>query len=119
MGVMLQRDVRAVRILTIVGAAFAVVTLVVYFVLMHRQGDQPAAWYVGILILGVALASIGLSERSPRLVPFAAAAFLILAGFLGILSIGLPALVGGWLVFAGAAVRVNVRMAGGSGSQHP
>ena len=69
---------------------------------------------MGILISGVALAVIGLAERSPPLVPFGAAGLLVLAGFLGILSVGTAGTVGGWLVFAGAAVHVRVPMAAGS-----
>ncbi len=89
-----------------IGVGFAVATLTFCVVLM-RQGDDPAVWYLGMLVSGVVLAVIGLSERSPNLAPFAGAAFLILAGVLGLWSVGFPALVGGWLVLGGAASRVS------------
>lgn len=105
---------RLARLLMIVGGACGVTTLIGYVVLMRHQRDQPAAWYLGMLVAGVGLVAVALSDRSAVVVSFGAAALLVVAGFLGILSVGFPALVGGWLVFAGATLRVTASTADGS-----
>lgn len=71
-----------------------------YVLLMKDQGDSPASWFLGGLIVAASLAAYAAVRSLPRrsVAMAASAAILLPLGFLGLFSIGLPVLVAG--VFA-------------------
>jgi hypothetical protein len=72
--------------------------------LMRQENDQPAAWFLGGLVVGALLCVYG-SARVPmrRAALAAAGGIMIVLGTLGILSIGLPILVAGIVALMAAA----------------
>ena len=88
----------------LVGAVLAALMLGVYVAVMHKQGDRPLLWFTGGLAVGVALAVYGAFRASPqrRTALFAAAVLLGGLGFLGLLTIGLPIVIGAVLCLVAA-----------------
>ncbi len=87
--------------LAVGAAALALLVLVGYLVLVNRpeQSGDPAWWFVVVLVLGAAGASYGAVTSAPRRtwVLLGTSILMMGSGFLAILSVGLPVLLGGAL----------------------
>jgi hypothetical protein len=94
------------RLLAAASAAIALTMLVIYLVLIDRQGDRPAVWFVAALAAGVLLAVYG-AMRGRRAALIAAGVLLVALGLAGILSIGLPIIVAGALAIVAAGRRAT------------
>lgn len=79
---------------------------VVYLLIMRSEGDTPAWWFVGMLVLAAVLCGYATRRDAPRRQPalLVAGAALLAAGVLALLSIGLPLLIAGALAL-GAGLR--------------
>ena len=88
----------------LVAALVACGVAVGYVWLIRQENDQPAAWFLGGLVVSALLCGYG-SARVPRRRTALAAAggIMIVLGILGILSIGLPVLVAGIVALVAAA----------------
>ena len=87
------------RIYAFAAAAWAAFYLILYVVIVHRQGDPVAWWYVALvgapLVLTAAAGVDGATSRASRAL-LVALLLLVFSALLGILSIGLllvPAIV--------------------------
>jgi hypothetical protein len=101
------------RRLALAAATWATAYLGVYFVLVHYQGNGPAWWYVGLIVLSILpliTAAMGRVSR-PALVGSVVA--MAVATLLGLLSIGLlllPALI--FVIVSAAVMKPDARSAG-------
>jgi len=88
----------------IAAAIVACGVAVVYVWLMRQENDQPVAWFLGGLVLSVLLCGYG-SARVPlrRTALAAAGGIMVVIGWLGIFSIGLPVLIAGIAALLAAA----------------
>jgi hypothetical protein len=97
--------------LALIGSLLCTLTGVGYVWLIQQQGNQPTAWFLGGLIVGVLLAVYGAATavawRTAALM--ISGTVLVVLGLLGILSIGVPILGAGVLVLA-AGVRSRSRV---------
>jgi hypothetical protein len=99
MSISRRLDLRA-----LIGAVLAGLMLGVYVAVMRGQGDRPLLWFTGGLAIGVLLAAYGAFRAAPqrRTTLFVAAALLGGLGFLGLLSIGMPIMIGAVLCLLAA-----------------
>jgi hypothetical protein len=97
--------VRHIDPVAAVAALLAAVMAVAYVALMAEQSDQPAMWFLGLLIMATALSGYGADRNAAhrRTALVSAAVVLAALGVLGILSIGLPILIAGLLCGVAAA----------------
>ena len=95
-----------------IAAALGLASLIGYVWLMQRQGDVPRPWYVMLLLVGSALTLAGQHRAVPAALPFIGAASLLVAGVLGMLSVGLPALAGGIIAAAELARARSIHSSG-------
>ncbi len=98
------------RGLSLVAAAVAAVVGVVYAQVMRDQGDTPVAWFLFLLVVGVAASVVAAFVARPR--PFAVLATVVLAGtmVISILSVGillLPAVLASLLTLVRRKVPVG------------
>jgi hypothetical protein len=97
--------------LALIGSLLCTLTGVGYVWLIQQQGNQPTAWFLSGLIVGVLLAVYGAATavawRTAALM--ISGTVLVVLGLLGILSIGVPILGAGVLVLA-AGVRSRSRV---------
>ena len=86
------------------GAVLAGLMLGVYVAVMHGQGDRPLIWFTAGLAVGVLLAVYGAFRAAPQRRPalFAAAVLLGGLGFIGLLTIGFPIVIGAALCLLAA-----------------
>ncbi len=69
-------------------------TLCLYLVLIAREGDRPAGWFLQMALLGAACAAYGLREMRGKLTALWMATIIwAILGTVGIFSIGLPLLI--------------------------
>jgi hypothetical protein len=74
--------------------------LVAYFQIMADQGDPPAGWFVGLLVVAMAGFAYGVTNGAGREVVLMVASCLVGAlGLLAIFSVGLLLLASGALGF--------------------
>ncbi|HEX2808729.1 MAG TPA: hypothetical protein VHN80_21410 [Kineosporiaceae bacterium] len=86
-------------------AVLTVVMIVVYLLIVRQQSNQPAGWFLAVLLAGAVAAGYASFRGSPhrRAVLVLAGIFLTGAGLLALLSIGLPILTAGILCEIAAA----------------
>lgn len=103
-------ELRRLDLLALAAALLALVMTVAYLLIMAENSDTPAAWFVGILVLGAALAGYGANPAATRrrAALLVSGAILLAAGVLALLSIGLPIVVAGVLALA-AGARIPTR----------
>jgi hypothetical protein len=77
---------------------------VTYVWLMRQENDQPVAWFLGGLVLSMLLCGYGSARVPLRRTSLAAAGgIMVVIGWLGIFSVGLPVLVAGIVALLAAA----------------
>jgi drug/metabolite transporter (DMT)-like permease len=88
----------------LVGAVLAGLMLGVYLAVMHRQGDRPLVWFTAGLAIGVLLAVYGAFRAAPqrRTALYVATILLGGLGFIGLLTIGFPIVIGAVLCLLAA-----------------
>ena len=93
-------------VLPLLAALVGVVMAVVYLQIIRDQGNSPAWWFVALLGFAAGLSAYGaVGPREQRLPALLLASFLFIgAGFLSILTIGLPILLAAVLAGAGATL---------------
>jgi len=88
----------------VVAALVACAVAVGYVWLMRQENDQPAAWFLGGLVVSALLCVYGSARVPMRRTALAiAGGIMTVLGAVGILSIGLPVLVAGILALMAAA----------------
>jgi hypothetical protein len=86
------------RWLALAAAVWTVAYVAGYLVLVRREGNDPAWWYVGLIAIGLVPLIAATAGRSSRPALVASAVVLGLAALLALLSIGIflvPAVVCG------------------------
>ena len=93
-------------ILPLLAAAVGLGMAFAYMQIMSSQGNTPAWWFVALLFIAAALSAYGaIGPRDHRLPSLTLAAFLFIgAGFISILTIGLPILLAAVLAGLGATL---------------
>jgi hypothetical protein len=88
--------------LALFAAALALGMAFYYVWLIGRQGNQPLAWVLALLLAGVLLAAYGAIRELPyrRAAVLAAAVVLTSLGLVALLSIGWPIMASGLLAIA-------------------
>jgi hypothetical protein len=91
--------------LALIASFLTVVMAVGYVVLIEQQGNQPAPWFIGGLIMSALLSAYGGAPSAPRRTTAltASGTTLVLLGILGIASIGVPIVGAGALALLAAA----------------
>ena len=91
--------------LAAIAAVIALIMIGLYLGLIAQQGGKVAVWYLAGLALAALLAIYGVARAAPMRVPVlvVSGVMMVVLGFLGILSIGLPILVAGALALLAAA----------------
>jgi len=82
-------DAMRARWWALAAAVWTVVYLVGYLILVNLDGNGPAWWYVGLLVVGVTPLIAASAGRSSRPTLIASAVLLGFAALLGLLSIGI------------------------------
>jgi hypothetical protein len=92
--------------LALIASLLCAITGVGYVWLIEQQGDRPVAWFLSGLVVGVLLAIYGAATAAPLRTAalMISGTILVVLGFLGISSVGLPVLGAGVLILA-AGVR--------------
>ena len=90
--------------------------LVVYLTIIRQQGNQPAAWFLALLVGAAAATGYATCSASPRRRAVLVLSGVVLtgAGLLAVLTIGLPILVSGVLCGVAAARSGEQRASGPS-----
>ncbi len=90
--------------LALVVLLLTLLTLGAYVALIVAQGDAPAAWFAGGLLLAALLAGQAWRTTRRRAAALVVAGVLLcVLGFLSLASIGLPLLAAGVIAFLAAA----------------
>jgi hypothetical protein len=98
------------RYLAIGAAVWAAGYAGLYIVVVSKQGDSPAWWYVALLAAGAGSLTVAATRRWSRPVLIFGAACLALAALAGVASIGMllvPAVVAAAVAAAGASQRLQ------------
>jgi hypothetical protein len=96
---------RRIDVPALAAAVVAVVMARLYVLLVHSQGNTPAAWVVTVLVAAGLGAAYGCYRRAPRrrVVLGVCTVLLGAVGLLGILSVGLPILLAAGLCLLAVA----------------
>ena len=106
---------RLTSLLPLAACVEVLATVVVYLLVVHQQGSDPASWVVALLVLGALAAAYASVPNAPgrRSVLGVCTALLGALGLLALLSIGLLILVGAALCGATLLVDRTAAPAGG------
>lgn len=91
--------------LALIASLVGAIAGVGYLWLVAQQGDGPVVWFLAGLVVSVLLAVYGAATAVPLRTAalMVSGAVLVVLGFLGIFSVGLPILVAGALALTAAA----------------
>jgi hypothetical protein len=89
----------------VTAAVIAALMAGAYVLVIRAQGDPPVAWFLAGLISAAGLSIYGAARTAPwrGVALWMAGMILVVFGWLGILSIGLPILTAGGFALAAAA----------------
>lgn len=101
----LTRVESRIDLFALASAVLTLIMLGVYMAIVREQEDQPAWWFVAVLVIGALGAGYGSNGAAPgrNKALIIAGLLLVGAGVLGLLTIGLPILLAGVLCLVAAA----------------